>query len=75
MKATWLWSRWQALLLSLALGFTRRGRQRFVEWVTALALNVEELASCKDPCSGKLVLGQVSAVSPRWATTRSLSQA
>jgi hypothetical protein len=42
MKATWLWSRWQAILLSLALGFTHRGQQRFVEWVTALALNVEE---------------------------------
>jgi hypothetical protein len=42
LKATWLWSRWQAILLSLALGFTHRGQQRFVEWVTALALNVEE---------------------------------
>jgi Transposase DDE domain len=42
MKATWLWSHWQAILLSLALGFTQRGKQRFVEWVTALALNVEE---------------------------------
>jgi hypothetical protein len=37
-----LWSIWQALVLTLALGFTRRGRQRFVEWVTGLALNVEE---------------------------------
>jgi hypothetical protein len=42
MKATWLWSLWQAILLSVALGFTRRGQQRFVEWVTGLALNVEE---------------------------------
>ena len=42
MKATRLWSLWQAILLSLALGFTQRGKQRFVEWVTALALNVEE---------------------------------
>lgn len=42
MKATWLWSRWQAILLSLAFGFTQRGKQRFVEWVTGLALNVEE---------------------------------
>jgi hypothetical protein len=42
MKATWLWSHWQAILLSLALGFTGRGKLRFVEWVTALALNVEE---------------------------------
>jgi hypothetical protein len=37
-----LWSLWQAVLLPLALGFTRRGQQRFVEWVTGLALNVEE---------------------------------
>ena len=31
-----------SLLLSIALGFTHRGKQRFVEWVTGLALNVEE---------------------------------
>jgi DDE superfamily endonuclease len=42
MKATRLWTLWQAILLSLALGFTRRGRQRFVQWATGLALNVEE---------------------------------
>lgn len=42
MKATWLWSIWQAILLSLSRGFTRRGTQRFVQWVTGLALNVEE---------------------------------
>jgi hypothetical protein len=42
MNATWLWPLWQAILVSLALGFTRRGRQRFVQWVTGLALNVEE---------------------------------
>ncbi len=42
MHATLLWSTWQALALDVALGFTRRGRQRFVEWVTGLALNVEE---------------------------------
>ena len=42
MKANRLWSLWQAILLSFALGFTRRGQQRFVEWVTGLALNVEE---------------------------------
>src|SRR3954447_10280430 len=42
MKAKRLWSLWQAILLSFALGFTRRGVQRFVEWVTGLALNVEE---------------------------------
>ena len=42
MKATPLWSLWQAILLSLAFGFTCRGKLRFVEWVTALALNVEE---------------------------------
>jgi hypothetical protein len=42
MKATRLWPLWQAIVLSLAWGFTRRGQQRFVEWVTGLALNVEE---------------------------------
>jgi hypothetical protein len=42
MKATALWSRWQAILLSLAVTFTRPGRGRFVEWATGLALNVEE---------------------------------
>jgi hypothetical protein len=42
MQATLLWSLWQAVLLPLAGGFTCRGRQRFVEWVTGLALNVEE---------------------------------
>jgi hypothetical protein len=42
MKATWLWPLWQAIVLSLALGFTQRGKQRFVQWVTGLALNVEE---------------------------------
>src|SRR5262245_57231210 len=43
MHAKRLWSIWQALVLRLALGFgQQRGRQRFVEWVTGLALNVEE---------------------------------
>jgi hypothetical protein len=43
MHAKRLWSLWQALLLSMALGFGQhRGRQRFVEWVTGLVLNVEE---------------------------------
>ena len=42
MHATSLWPTWQALALEVARGFTRRGRQRFVEWVTGLALNVEE---------------------------------
>jgi hypothetical protein len=42
MKANRLWSLWQAILLSFALGFTQRGKQRFVQWVTGLALNVEE---------------------------------
>src|SRR6059058_6074452 len=40
--ATLLWSIWQALLQSFAWAFTRPGHRRFVEWVTALALNVEE---------------------------------
>ena len=42
MQATQLWLLWQAILLPVAVGFTRRGQQRFVEWVTGLALNVEE---------------------------------
>ena len=37
-----VWSLWQSLLGSFACAFTRRGYRRFVEWVTALALNVEE---------------------------------
>jgi hypothetical protein len=42
-QAKRLWSMWQALLLSIAVGFsTANGRRRFVEWVTGLALNVEE---------------------------------
>jgi len=42
MKVTGLWPLWQAVVLSLAWGFTRRGQQRFVQWVTGLAVNVEE---------------------------------
>jgi DDE superfamily endonuclease len=40
--ATHLWSVWQGLLGSFAWAFTRRGFRRFAEWVTAMALNVEE---------------------------------
>ena len=40
--ATLLWSIWQALLQPFAWAFTRPGHRRFAEWVTALALNVEE---------------------------------
>src|SRR3954447_18709240 len=36
------WSLWQALLAPFAAAFTRPGHRRFVEWVTALALTVEE---------------------------------
>src|SRR5438067_1844391 len=42
MEAIQLWSLWQAILVPLAAGFSRRGQQRFVEWVTGLALNDEE---------------------------------
>ena len=42
MNPTRLWAMWQAILLSIALGFTSRGKQRFVQWATGLALNVEE---------------------------------
>jgi hypothetical protein len=41
-EATLTWSTWQALLQSFAWAFTRRGFRRFAEWITALALNVEE---------------------------------
>src|SRR5262245_6145214 len=37
-----LWQLWQALLLPFAWCFTRPGFRRFAEWVTGLALNVEE---------------------------------
>src|SRR5947209_8927031 len=40
--ATLLWSIWQALLRPFAAAFTRPGHRRFVEWITALALNVGE---------------------------------
>jgi len=42
MQATWLWALWQELLGPFAWLFTRRGFRRFVEWITGLALNVEE---------------------------------
>jgi hypothetical protein len=42
MHPTQLWSLWRSLTLTLATGFTRPGQRRFVEWVTGLALNVEE---------------------------------
>jgi hypothetical protein len=41
-QATLLWTLWQALLTPFGWTFTRPGYRRFVEWVTALALNVEE---------------------------------
>ena len=40
--ATLLWSIWQDLLRPFASAFTRPGHRRFVEWITAMALNVEE---------------------------------
>src|SRR5579871_2815323 len=42
MQATQLWSHWQALLAPCADAFTYWGFQRFTEWVTGLAVNVEE---------------------------------
>jgi hypothetical protein len=41
-QATLLWTLWQALLSHFGRAFTRPGYRRFAEWVTALALNVEE---------------------------------
>ncbi len=37
-----LWSIWLSLVLKLSHSFTCQGQRRFVEWVTGLALNVEE---------------------------------
>src|SRR3978361_711422 len=48
-QATLLWSIWQALLQSFARAFTRPGHRRFAEWVTALALNVEEHTITQSP--------------------------
>jgi hypothetical protein len=42
MQATQLWSHWQELLAPFADAFTYPGFQRFQEWLTGLALNVEE---------------------------------
>jgi DDE superfamily endonuclease len=42
MHATQLWSHWQELLRSCAAAFTPAGFRRFTEWLTGLALNVEE---------------------------------
>jgi hypothetical protein len=42
MEATYLWELWQELLRSYRGAFTQPGWRRFVEWVTGLALNVEE---------------------------------
>jgi len=41
-EVTLTWSIWQALLNAFACGFTRRGFPHFAEWITAMALNVEE---------------------------------
>jgi hypothetical protein len=42
MQATQLWQHWQDLLDPCAEAFTLPGFQRFTEWLTGLALNVEE---------------------------------
>jgi hypothetical protein len=41
-QATLLWNLWQGLLSHFGRAFTRPGYRRFVEWITAPALNVEE---------------------------------
>jgi DDE superfamily endonuclease len=40
--ATLVWSIWLALLAPFACAFSRRGYRRLVEWITAMAINVEE---------------------------------
>jgi hypothetical protein len=42
MQATELWTHWQELLEPCAQAFSYWGFQRFTEWLTGLALNVEE---------------------------------
>src|SRR6266566_8684243 len=42
MQAKRLWALWQGLLRPFAGAFTCRGWRRFVEWITGLALNLEE---------------------------------
>jgi DDE superfamily endonuclease len=41
-EAKLTWTIWQGLLNAFAWAFTRRGFHRFAEWITAMALNVEE---------------------------------
>ena len=41
-RAKLTWSIWQALLKTFAWAFTCRGFHRFAEWITAMALNIEE---------------------------------
>jgi len=41
-EATLVWSTWQDLVDSFAACFSHRGFRRFAEWITAMALNVEE---------------------------------
>ena len=37
-----VWSIWQGLLAGFVCCFSRRGFRRFAEWITAMAINVEE---------------------------------
>ena len=41
-EAKLTWSIWQALLNAFAWAFTRRGFHLFAQWITAMAINVEE---------------------------------
>jgi hypothetical protein len=41
-EAKLTWTTWQDLLNAFAWAFTRKGHHRFAEWITAMALNVEE---------------------------------
>jgi hypothetical protein len=59
MEATELWAHWQELLAPCADAFTAPGFRRFTEWLTGLALNVEEhtitqsLVGLGRPCDWK----------------------
>ena len=69
MKAIWLWPMWQAIVLSMAWGFTQRGKQRFVQWVTGLAVNVRSFTAS----DGFNLLGSPALSLPAGAYTLTVS--
>src|SRR5215831_19332570 len=85
-EATLTWSTWQALLNAFACCFTRRGFHRFAEWITAMALNVEEhtitqsVLALEQPAAWKALesFAEYGAWHPdrlTWALTRLIARA